>query len=155
MTVLFSFFSAQAQEIVREGIYDGRNRSALIFKDCSLEIFRGEDGILNVAGVRDEGNSYNLWSRDGSDFRLDTRSGIKTLGRQLRLSMTDAGGTKIYDSRTDKNDAQAYHDYGTLDVVTNSAGVPTLYKFVHGRSNNGAAPYRTVGIIQCDNLQAR
>lgn len=145
----------QEQEIVAAGIFDGTNSSALIYKGCRLEIFRGDDGILNVAAVRDSGNAYNLWVRDGSDFRLDTKTNLKSLGRQLRLTSTDAGGTKIYDARTQMNDARNYHDYGTLDVVTNAEGLPTSFTFVYARSNQGAAPYKTVNTVTCGNLVAR
>ncbi len=147
--------SAGAQEIVREGIFDGRNSSALIYKECRVEIYRGEDGVLNVAAVRDSSNAYNLWVRDGGDFRLDTKTGIKTLGRQLRFDVKDAAGVSIYDSRTTKLDRRSYNDYGTLDVVTDAEGVPTEFNFVFGRSKDGSAPYRTANTITCKHLQPR
>lgn len=157
MVIGFSSFAQehQEQEIVAAGIFDGTNSSALIFKECRLEVFRGDDGVLNVAAVRDRGNAYNLWVRDGSDFRLDTKTNIKTLGRQLRLTSKDAGGTKIYDARTQMNDARSYPDYGTLDVVTNAEGIPTSFTFVYARSHQGAAPYKTANTITCVNLVAR
>lgn len=155
VATLLVAFSAQAQEIVNSGIYEGRNEAALIFKDCRLEIFRNSNGTLNLAAVRDSSNAYNLWVRDGGDFKLDQRSGVKVLGRQLRFTNKDAGGTSIYDARTDKNDSRAYNDYGTLDVVTNSSGNPTSFKFVYAQSKDGAAPYKPANTVQCQDLRLR
>lgn len=152
---LLTAIPSSADEIVLEGLYDGRNESALIYKKCGLQVFRTDDGMLNVAAVHDSANVYNMWVRDGGDFKLDQRSGVKVLGRQMRFDVRDASRTSIHHSRTDKNDLRPYPDYGTLEVLTDTEGRPLLFKFVYAKSTNGAAPYKPVNTIQCRDLQAR
>lgn len=147
--LILAGLSAQAQEIVEAGIYEGKISAIRWDRDCRLELFRGEDGVLNIAGVRDSGNAYNLWSRDGSDFKLDSKTGAKVYTRSLRLSMVDAGGIRTYDSRTTTADARAYNDTGVLEVTTDAKGVATSYVF------RFTSPTEKANIIQCNDLRVR
>ena len=147
-TLALAGFAAHGNEIVEAGRYVGTKSAVIFNRECRLEIYRDDEGMLNVAGVRDSGHAYNLWSRDGLDFKTNPQSGAKSYERSLRLSMVDAGGTRIYDSRTDKNDGRAYNDHGVLEVVTTAEGVPTEYTFRYTSSTERA------NVIQCKDLRA-
>jgi hypothetical protein len=142
-------FAVPAQEIVHEGIYDGKVANSGFSKDCRLELTRGEDGLLTMAGVREESMAYNLWAQDGSDFKLENKSGLKVLERSLRLDLAEASRLKIYESRTSKKDRRSYSEHGTLQIKTDLEGKAQEFLFVFTGVNS------KVSLLECKELRLR
>lgn len=102
--MIFSAFSlgilnsAQAQERQESEFYNGTNKSAYVFRKCSMQLHR-HNGSLVVVTVADSKNVYNIWM-DGREFNRFDNPALASVSGSIALDHKNRqNGVTVYSTK--------------------------------------------------------